>query len=102
MKRTKRYRYRRYEKPCSKAACCSAPQIALSLPTRLAIAMADIFLSYTHIDELRAQPIVELLETQGWTVWWDCGIEPGTPWRPELDIELANCRAVIVLWSHTS
>jgi hypothetical protein len=24
------------------------------------------------------------------------------PWRPELGIELANCRAVIVLWSHTS
>jgi hypothetical protein len=51
--------------------------------------MADIFLSCTHTDELRAQPIVELLETQGCTVWWDRGIEPGTPWRPELDVELA-------------
>lgn len=64
--------------------------------------MADIFLSYTHADELRARPIVELLETQGWIAWWDRGIEPGMPWRPELDIELANCRALIVLWSHTS
>jgi len=64
--------------------------------------MADIFLSYTHIDRPRARPIVKLLESEGWTVWWDRGIEPGMPWQPELDVELANCRAVIVLWSKTS
>ena len=64
--------------------------------------MADIFLSYTHVDRPRARPIVDLLEEQGWTVWWDRGIEPGMPWRPELDVELANCRAVVVLWSQTS
>jgi endonuclease G len=64
--------------------------------------MIDIFLSYTHIDRQRARPIVELLESEGWTVWWDRGIEPGMAWQPELEIELANCRAVIVLWSKHS
>jgi DNA/RNA endonuclease G (NUC1) len=64
--------------------------------------MADIFLSYTHIDRARARPIVELLESEGWTVWWDRGIEPGMAWQPELEVELANCRAIVVLWSKTS
>ncbi len=64
--------------------------------------MADIFLSYTHVDRPRARPIVDLLEPQGWTIWWDRGIEPGMPWLPELEAELAKSRAVIVLWSKTS
>jgi len=64
--------------------------------------MADIFLSYTHIDRPRARPLVELLESNGWTVWWDRGIEPGMPWHPALETELAKCRAVVVLWSKSS
>jgi DNA/RNA endonuclease G (NUC1) len=64
--------------------------------------MADIFLSYTHVDRARARPIVELLESEGWTVWWDRGIEPGMAWQPELETELTKCRAVMVLWSSTS
>ncbi len=64
--------------------------------------MADIFVSYTHVDRPRARPIVDLLEAQGWTVWWDRGIEPGMPWQPPLEVELAKCRAVMVLWSSTS
>jgi DNA/RNA endonuclease G (NUC1) len=64
--------------------------------------MADIFLSYTHVDRDRCRPIVELFEGEGWTVWWDRGIEPGMAWLPELETELKNCRAVIVLWSKTS
>lgn len=64
--------------------------------------MIDIFLSYTHIDRPRVRPVVELLESEGWTVWWDRGIEPGTQWQPELEAELANCRAVIVIWSRSS
>ncbi len=64
--------------------------------------MADIFLSYTHNDKERARPIVELLEDEGWSVWWDRGIEPGMKWLPELENELANCRAIIVLWTNNS
>ena len=52
--------------------------------------MADIFLSYAHVDRPRARPLVELLQSEGWTVWWDRGIEPGTPWQPELEEELAR------------
>lgn len=64
--------------------------------------MADIFLSYAHSDRSRARPIVEMLEDEGWSVWWDRGIEPGMKWLPELETELANSRSVMVLWSKTS
>ena len=64
--------------------------------------MADIFLSYAHSDRSRVRPIVEMLEDEGWSIWWDRGIEPGMKWLPELETELANCRAVVVLWSKNS
>lgn len=64
--------------------------------------MADVFVSYAHSDRPRARPIVEMFEDEGWSVWWDRGIEPGVEWEPELDAELANCRAVVVLWSEIS
>lgn len=64
--------------------------------------MADVFLSYAHVDRPRVRPVVELLEDEGWTIWWDRGIEPGMPWLPELETELANCRAVVVVWSEKS
>ena len=64
--------------------------------------MADIFLSYAHLDRPRARPIVEMMEDEGWSVWWDRGIEPGTKWLPKLETELANCRCVVVLWTNKS
>lgn len=64
--------------------------------------MTDIFLSYAHEDRRRVRPIVELLESEGWTIWWDRGIQPGTPWEPELEKELAHSRAIVVVWSEAS
>jgi DNA/RNA endonuclease G (NUC1) len=64
--------------------------------------MTDIFLSYSHIDRERLRPIVELLEDEGWSVWWDRGIEPGMQWLPNLKAGLRNCKAVVVAWSETS
>jgi DNA/RNA endonuclease G (NUC1) len=62
----------------------------------------DIFLSYTHADRERVRPLVTFLEAEGWTVWWDRGIVPGAPWLPELEEEIANARAMVVVWSRTS
>jgi hypothetical protein len=33
--------------------------------------MADIFLSYASEDRELIEPLVEILEAQGWTLWWD-------------------------------
>ena len=62
----------------------------------------DIFISYTHGDRERIRPLVDLLEAEGWTVWWDRGIVPGAPWLPELEEEMAKSRAMLVAWSRTS
>ena len=64
--------------------------------------MADIFLSYSHLDRPLVRPVVELLESEGWTVWWDRGIEPGMPWLPELEAEMGRSRALVVMWSRRS
>ena len=44
--------------------------------------MADIFLSYKREDREKVRPLVEALQTKGWSVWWDTRIgiwaKPGT------------------------
>ena len=64
--------------------------------------MADIFVSYAREDESRVQPIVEALETFGWSVFWDTRLLPGDHWPSELAKELDASRCVLVVWSLTS
>lgn len=64
--------------------------------------MADIFLSYAREDRDRARIIARLLESGGWTVFWDANIKASTEWRPVLESQLDMAGAVIVLWSRAS
>ena len=64
--------------------------------------MADIFLSYTHADRDGVRPLVDFLEREGWSVWWDRVIEPGDRWQEKLNETLAKVRAVVVVWSAQS
>ena len=64
--------------------------------------MADVFLSYSSHDRPEARRVAVLLQDHGWSVWWDRGIEVGTPWADELEQALARTRAVVVLWSFRS
>ncbi len=43
-----------------------------------------VFVSYTHADAARVYPEIQWLHDQGFNVWYDEGIEPGTVWRDEL------------------
>jgi DNA/RNA endonuclease G (NUC1) len=67
-----------------------------------ALDVADVFLSYSSQDRPQARRVATLLEDNGWTVWWDRGIEAGAAWEPELEQALARTRAVLVLWSPNS
>ena len=64
--------------------------------------MIDIFLSYDHNDRERIQPLIGILEAQGWTVWWDADIGIGVLFDMEIEaaIEAAGC--IMVLWSEQS
>jgi formylglycine-generating enzyme required for sulfatase activity len=64
--------------------------------------MSDIFLSYAREDEERVKPIVEHLEAQGWSVFWDQHIPPGKTFRQHIKENLDAARCVVVVWSQHS
>jgi roadblock/LC7 domain-containing protein len=64
--------------------------------------MSDIFLSYASADRDRARQLAELLERQGWSVWWDRTIPPGSSFDQVIEQALASARCVVVLWSKAS
>ena len=61
--------------------------------------MAQIFISYATEDRPRVQPLVELLEAEGLTVWWDRRIETGSSWDKVIEHELDAAACVVVVWS---
>ena len=64
--------------------------------------MADIFLSYASEDRERVRPLVELMEEQGYSVWWDRQIGIGSSFDREIERELNAARCVVVVWSNDS
>ena len=61
--------------------------------------MAQVFISYATEDRQRVQPLVELLEAEGLTVWWDRRIETGSSWDKVIERELDAAACVVVVWS---
>jgi len=64
--------------------------------------MADIFLSYASEDRARVSGLVEALRRQGWSVWWDREIVPGSPFEKVIEQAVGEARCVVVVWSKHS
>lgn len=64
--------------------------------------MADIFVSYKAEDRRRIRPLVEALQAEGYSVWWDEQIGGGAAWRQTIEDELNAAKCVIVVWSKRS
>ncbi len=64
--------------------------------------MAEIFLSYANEDRETALQVAALLESAGWTVWWDRRIPAGRTWRSVIEGALNEMRCMVVLWSTNS
>jgi len=64
--------------------------------------MSDIFISYSNEDRGKAEDISEVLEQQGFSVWWDRSILPGETYDTVIENALDTANCIIVLWSHTS
>ena len=64
--------------------------------------MADVFVSYKREDQARVQPLIEALEADGLSVWWDNRIGAGAAWRRTIETELEKARCVVVVWSANS
>lgn len=64
--------------------------------------MADIFISYKKEDAGRVVRIVEGLRQEGFSVWWDHGIAPGSSWDQAIQRELDAAKVVVAVWSDQS
>ena len=64
--------------------------------------MSDVFISYKAEDRGRVRPLVEALEADGLSVWWDAHIGGGDEWRETIARHLDEARCVIVIWSKRS
>lgn len=64
--------------------------------------MSDVFVSYKAEDRRRVKPLVDALEADGFSVWWDEQIGGGSAWRHEIETQLNAAPCVIVIWSKRS
>lgn len=64
--------------------------------------MGRVFLSYAREDVGVAKQLATLIDGAGHTVWWDREIQGGSHFASEIDRELKNADAVVVLWSKTA
>jgi len=64
--------------------------------------MAEVFLSYDRADLPRARSLALALEKAGHSVWWDSQIKGGAQYSKEIERELKQADAVVVLWSAQS
>lgn len=64
--------------------------------------MSDVFVSYKAEDRRRIRPLVEALQGEGFSVWWDEQIGGGSAWRQAIETELNAAKCVLVIWSTRS
>jgi serine/threonine-protein kinase len=64
--------------------------------------MSDVFVSYKAEDRRRVKPLVEALQADGYSIWWDEQIGGGAAWRHTIEAELNAAKSVIVIWSSRS
>lgn len=68
----------------------------------MADSAADIFVSYKSEDRPRIKRLVEALEADGFSVWWDAHIGGGTNWHRDIEEHLESARCVMVAWTSLS
>ena len=64
--------------------------------------MSDVFISYKAEDRPRVEPLVDALESEGLSVWWDARVGGGEAWRESIAEHLDAARCVLVVWSKRS
>ncbi len=64
--------------------------------------MADVFISYAREDRESARRLAEVVESHGWTVWWDRRIPAGKAYEDVIDLEIEEAGCVLVLWTQRS
>lgn len=64
--------------------------------------MADVFISYSKREPESTKALAAALHAHGYTVWWDTNVLTGDDFRKVILKELADARAVVVIWTRSS
>ena len=64
--------------------------------------MADVFLSYSKLRRELTEALARDLEAEGYSVWWDTSLLPTDNFRDEIDRQLDQAKAIIILWTPES
>ena len=64
--------------------------------------MAEVFISYAREDRGIATRLADALAARGLQVWWDRNLVLGRDYDRDIERELTNARAVLVVWSPDS
>ena len=63
--------------------------------------MAQVFISYSHKDQTRAEAVAQYLESAGIDVWWDSELRRGR-FANQIEAVLKKASCVVVLWSNST
>jgi tetratricopeptide (TPR) repeat protein len=60
--------------------------------------MADVFISYTSRRRAAAKHLARVLELHGFSVWFDYRLYSGKDFGPQIERQLKDAKATVVLW----
>ncbi|MBQ6594703.1 MAG: TIR domain-containing protein [Clostridia bacterium] len=58
-----------------------------------------IFVSYAHRDMEAVLPVIQRLTDEGYRVWYDEGIDPGTEWDTNIAVHIERCASFVAFIS---
>lgn len=61
-----------------------------------------VFVSYAHADLDRVKKLLNYLQNQNFSVWWDDDLTIGRAFRSDIETALQTASAIIVIWTKTS
>ncbi|HET9397320.1 MAG TPA: TIR domain-containing protein [Sphingomicrobium sp.] len=61
--------------------------------------MADVFISYARTDAKIARRLAAALQKAGHSLWWDADLSAHRSYSDEIESQLREAKAVVVLWS---
>ena len=65
--------------------------------------MTDIFISYSHAHKGFVKELVDRLNDEGVSVWWDANIEPtSADWRIDIDKAIDNTKLLVLVMSNAA
>jgi hypothetical protein len=64
--------------------------------------MSEVFVSYSSADRERVEPLVRLIEEEGFDLWWDRDIDHGQNFHRVIEDALKQAKCAVVVWSENS